>query len=120
MIHADSDNIQLLVQFLGYKILNFGSDFPNVWLASINVAISFSKSLKVFIWFHTNARNFNPRKINFGSLFSSCRALKISIKRCGFFAHLLLYMKSMPEDAHLLKRPRECSKIYFLFSVLRK
>ena len=38
----------------------------------------------------------------------------------NFLAHLLIYMKSLPGDAHPHKRPRESLKLEFRYSVPRE
>ena len=70
---------------LGNRFWKFRSDFEIAWVASICVGVLFSKSLNVwiflrwsflymesglFIWFHVNPRNFNPRNFWFLVSFS--------------------------------------------------
>ena len=83
--HSDSQHIKIMGQFPGNSILKICKIFENAWVASICVGVWFSKSPRVFnflrwsisyikqgvfIWFHVNPRNFNPRNFIFLVSFS--------------------------------------------------
>ena len=60
--------------------------------------------------------------IFFLKTFSLCRPLRRHWyqKMWNFIAHLLVYVKSLPEDAHQLKRLHKMLKVDFWGSVLRQ
>ena len=81
----------------------------------------------VLIWFHSNSRNLNPRNSQFLASFSfvsftHCAPLSwdLNQKMQNFYSHLLIQVKSLPEDVHLLKHPRKCFQVDFWGPVPRK
>ena len=113
-----------------------------MWAAPICVGVLFPKSpityiflrwsfwyikLRVLIWFHLNPRNFNPRKIyfldsfSFGTFFGvERRPWDLDQKMWNFITHLLIYVKSLSQDVHLLNRPRKSEKWDFPCFVPKK
>ena len=74
-----------------------------------------------------NPRNLNPRNFqilvsfSFKTIFPLSPSVTTLVSKDGkFFAHPFVYVNSLPEDAHLLKRLRKIWKVDFRCSVPRK